>query len=573
MASSSVLVNNINPINGIDVAPGATVTVQLQDPAGVNVFAIEATDSDGYTSLASINASIVNDQITKTSTFLMPSFASSVLIQAVVNNGINEAGIEDAKLKNKFKVCVRTSANLRLGAMNERLENSLAYGYTGLINDAIRAVGVSGGGGGAPTNASYLTLSANGTLTNERVLTAGSNISFVDGGANNTLTINASASPVSDASTSVKGIVQLSGDLGGTAASPTVAKLGGQTLTITTPANGHYLRYNGSTWENVAPQQLFLPTQNLSLGGYFTGTLPAANLPDATTGAKGIVQLAGNLAGTAASPTVVGIRAVAVGSTAPTTGQVLTATSGTAATWQTPAAGAGDATSGAKGVIQLAGDLAGSGSTAAAPKVSGLQGYAVHTALPSNGNVLTWDGGNSRWAPAAPSGGASDATTGAKGIVQLAQDLGGTAALPTVLSATGTSGVFTIKAGTISNISTSKITSKEVMIAAVATTNATPTTLVSIPLTPSATNKFNIQVCAVKSDFSQAATYDISVSVRATAGAYNLVATPQINAIEDNAAWDANVSIVSTNLVITVTGAASNNLSWNGCYQHVISTY
>lgn len=573
MASSSVLVNNINPINGIDVAPGATVTVQLQDPAGVNVFAIEATDSDGYTSLASINASIVNDQITKTSTFMMPNFASSVLIQAVVNNGINEAGIEDAKLKNKFKVCVRTSANLRLGAMNERLENSLAHGYTGLINDAIRAVG-SGGGGGAPTNASYLTLSANGTLTNERVLTAGSNISFVDGGANNTLTINASASPVSDASTSVKGIVQLSGDLGGTAASPTVAKLGGQTLTITTPANGHYLRYNGSTWENVAPQQLFLPTQNLSLGGYFTGTLPATNLPDATTGAKGIIQLAGNLAGTATSPTVVGIRAVAVGSTAPTTGQVLTATSGTAATWQTPAAGAGDATSGAKGVIQLAGDLAGSGSTAAAPKVSGLQGYAVHTALPSNGNVLTWDAGNTRWAPAAPSGGASDATTGAKGIVQLAQDLGGTAALPTVLSATGASGEFAIKCAKVRNTSTSGTDPLTDIIPAITRTNTNAyATAYTFATTTNGLSRINVEINCQQSDYQKQATFILSLSVKNVGGILSLVGAVDNVAKTDDSLLSVQHVLSGTNVLIQVRGLAAGTFRFKGVISSLTTVY
>lgn len=43
----------------------------------------------------------------------------------------------------------------------------------------------------APTDASYVVLSSNATLTNERVLTAGSNISIVDGGAGSTLTISA----------------------------------------------------------------------------------------------------------------------------------------------------------------------------------------------------------------------------------------------------------------------------------------------------------------------------------------------------------------------------------------------
>lgn len=46
----------------------------------------------------------------------------------------------------------------------------------------------------APPGASYLTLGTNTTLTNERVLTAGTNITFTDGGAGSTLTINATAS-------------------------------------------------------------------------------------------------------------------------------------------------------------------------------------------------------------------------------------------------------------------------------------------------------------------------------------------------------------------------------------------
>lgn len=50
-----------------------------------------------------------------------------------------------------------------------------------------------GGGGGAPAGASYLTLALDATLTAERVLTAGTNITFVDTGANGTLTISAAS--------------------------------------------------------------------------------------------------------------------------------------------------------------------------------------------------------------------------------------------------------------------------------------------------------------------------------------------------------------------------------------------
>ena len=47
-----------------------------------------------------------------------------------------------------------------------------------------------GSGGGAPVDATYVVVSLDPTLTNERVLTAGTNISIVDGGANGPITIN-----------------------------------------------------------------------------------------------------------------------------------------------------------------------------------------------------------------------------------------------------------------------------------------------------------------------------------------------------------------------------------------------
>ncbi len=44
-------------------------------------------------------------------------------------------------------------------------------------------------GGGAPTNASYVTIGLDGTLTDERVLTAGSGLTLTDGGANGNATL------------------------------------------------------------------------------------------------------------------------------------------------------------------------------------------------------------------------------------------------------------------------------------------------------------------------------------------------------------------------------------------------
>jgi hypothetical protein len=47
----------------------------------------------------------------------------------------------------------------------------------------------------APVGASYLTLGTDSDLTSERVLTAGTNVAFVDGGAGSTLTVNVSIPP------------------------------------------------------------------------------------------------------------------------------------------------------------------------------------------------------------------------------------------------------------------------------------------------------------------------------------------------------------------------------------------
>lgn len=82
-----------------------------------------------------------------------------------------------------------------------------------------------------------------------------------------------------DATSSVKGILQLTGDLGGTAASPTVPGL----------------------TSKVPTSRTISTTSPLSGGGDLSANR-TITVDDATTGAKGVVQLAGILAGTAASP-------------------------------------------------------------------------------------------------------------------------------------------------------------------------------------------------------------------------------------------------------------------------------
>lgn len=58
----------------------------------------------------------------------------------------------------------------------------------------IASVGASGGGGGAPTDAEYVVLSTDGTLTDERVLAVGSGLDLSDGGAGSNITLANTAS-------------------------------------------------------------------------------------------------------------------------------------------------------------------------------------------------------------------------------------------------------------------------------------------------------------------------------------------------------------------------------------------
>ena len=87
-----------------------------------------------------------------------------------------------------------------------------------------------------------------------------------------------------------------------------------------------------------------------------------------------------------------------------------------------------DASASQAGMVQLDGDL---GGTSSSPLVVGIQGRPVSTGAPANDDVLVFNATSDQWEPQTATG-ASSATTLSEGVVQLAGDLGGTSALPTV---------------------------------------------------------------------------------------------------------------------------------------------
>ena len=214
-------------------------------------------------------------------------------------------------------------------------------------------------------------------------------------------------SGVPDATTLAAGKLQLAGDLGGTATSPTVPALANKENSS-----------NKSTATDLGagnPSDQLFPSQKATKA-YVDNSIYAAvgtGVPDATTNAAGKVKLAGDLAGTASSPTVPGLSLKAnivsptfTGTpTAPTPATADNSTQIATTAFVQSKVNAGtvnDATTSAKGILQLAGDLDGS---ATSPSVVKLRGTPISSVAPTTaGHVLTYDvTGSATWAAPANS--------------------------------------------------------------------------------------------------------------------------------------------------------------------------
>ena len=120
-----------------------------------------------------------------------------------------------------------------------------------------------------------------------------------------------------------------------------------------------------------------------------SGSIIVPSVPDATTASKGIIQLNGDLFGS--GTTALNPRVSGL------QGTPISVFSGLALnqvlTWN----GASWINQAVPGSISIAGDLAGVGSTLSVPRVGGLQGFAVSSASPVTGQALVWNG--SVWLP------------------------------------------------------------------------------------------------------------------------------------------------------------------------------
>ncbi|MCS6944180.1 MAG: hypothetical protein RMK97_01985 [Sutterellaceae bacterium] len=144
--------------------------------------------------------------------------------------------------------------------------------------DGTWAAPPGGGGGGAPTDADYVVLSANATLSNERVLVAGSGLTLNDGGAGGNVTLSIGSGAVTNAMLRNSAALSVIGRSSNSSGSP---------ADITASTDGHVLRRSGTT---------------LGFGQVSTAGIADAAVTDAKLRDSAALSVIGRAANTAGAP-------------------------------------------------------------------------------------------------------------------------------------------------------------------------------------------------------------------------------------------------------------------------------
>ncbi len=257
---------------------------------------------------------------------------------------------------------------------------------------------------------------------------------------------------ISDATTLAAGKIQLAGDLGGTATSPTVPALAG--------------KENSSNKSNASlgNSTTLFPTQN-AVKSYVDSQIASATIVDADGTTKGKLQLAGDLGGTAAAPTVPGLllkedvsrKSTATDLGAGSTSDINYPSQKAVKTYvdsQIASATIADANRNTKGKLQLAGDLTG---TAAAPLIaadainsSKIQDRSIATDDIADGAIT--DGKISGVSGVKVSGNIAGNSSNVTGIIAVSNGGTGTPSLTGYVKGNGTSAMTSVSSIPVSDV-------------------------------------------------------------------------------------------------------------------------
>ena len=173
---------------------------------------------------------------------------------------------------------------------------------------------------------------------------------------------------IQDATSAVKGILKLAGDLSGTATSPRVTGIQSFPISYEAPQDGYILTFDAVTgsWRPLPPITVPAPSSDLSFGMVkLAGTYNA-----------------GDVGGTAASLKIVGIQGIPLQISNPMPQQFLSFDGVSLSNVHLPQSSLYQ-----PGILQLAGDLTGN---SISPSIGALQGFPLQISCPNDNDVIQY---------------------------------------------------------------------------------------------------------------------------------------------------------------------------------------
>ena len=141
----------LSTVDGVDVPPGSTVSIKLDDTTGVSGWYLRVKGTDELTSAPALsNVDPDTNHVTSPSTvvtFTAPSDSGHALLFESTVTGTG------GPLTVTFGIYIPTNSGTRVGATGERREGSAEYGWVTKLNPILR----SGGGGASATDGTYPT--------------------------------------------------------------------------------------------------------------------------------------------------------------------------------------------------------------------------------------------------------------------------------------------------------------------------------------------------------------------------------------------------------------------------------
>ncbi len=122
-------------IDGVDVTPGNTITIQLASLAGVRGWSITIVGTDDEVASPALSVNYT----TYTATFTAPAGQWALIFESKINGGVDLDGQTQDSYTTTFGIYSTGIGGYRLFAVNERYEGSNAFGWITKMNALLRS--------------------------------------------------------------------------------------------------------------------------------------------------------------------------------------------------------------------------------------------------------------------------------------------------------------------------------------------------------------------------------------------------------------------------------------------------